>query len=279
MRDRIWLALRNSALLRALYALPFVSAIMKRASFVLVPPTHRSRVRVQSGPGRGLIVEINPRWEHAFWEGQYESKVQRLITELCKPGTVFFDVGANFGYYSLLATRCGASAIAFEPDARMAESLNIHARLNGMEGQIRIERKAVFSQDGEVFLEPTSDLTLHGNAHVQTLADARSGAIRIPCTTLDSYVAANGAPSLVKIDVEGAERNVLAGAESVFQDIRPPLLCEVHDHANEDFARSWLHKKRYEFSWLDSKDKFPRELFAWPHEKPAFGATLKSVQA
>src|SRR5689334_23428429 len=166
MRERAWRALRKSKLLRDLYSLPMISAVMKRASYVLVSPEHRSLVRVESGPGQGLILEINPRWEHALWDGVYESKVQGLVAELCRPGSVFFDIGANFGYYSMLATRCGASVVAFEPDPKMIESLLTHAKLNSLEGKFQLERKAVSCEGGEIFLDPSNEGTLHGNAHV-----------------------------------------------------------------------------------------------------------------
>ncbi len=92
---------------------------------MLVPSSRRVQMEVQSGPGKGLILDVNPRWEHPFLEGEYESEVQDWVMKICRPGVTFFDVGANFGYYSMLATRYGANAIAFEPDSANAQPLVI----------------------------------------------------------------------------------------------------------------------------------------------------------
>lgn len=267
MRDRLWLKLRRSRLLRRFYTFRIFSGPIKALSSLVVPSARKVRVQVLAGPGKGLVLQINPRWEHSLWEGTYEPVTQQLMERFCEPGVVFFDVGANFGYYSMLATRNGAQVIAFEPDPALAENLLLHTKLNGLQDRIQLQRIAVFSRAGEVYLDPAGENTAHGSAHVRTSAAPENGTVCVPCTTLDDFIRSHPAPGLLKIDVEGAESEVLKGAEETFESARPLVLCEVHDAINEEFIGSWLERKRYRTQWLDSSPQFPRQLFGWPVER------------
>jgi len=85
----------------------------------------------------------------------------------------------------------------------------------------------------------------------------------VSCTTLDKLSKTHPAPTLIKIDVEGAESEVLKGAEELFTHSRPHLICEVHDPGSASFVETWLNTKDYELRWLDGGD-FPRQLLATP---------------
>jgi hypothetical protein len=148
MREALWLRLRKSPFLRKFYAMQVFVAPMKGLSYLLVPSQEMGTLRVRSGPGRGLLFELNPRWEIPTWDGSYELEVQRVLQERLKPGSVLYDVGANIGFYSLLAARLGAQVFAFEPDVQNAESLARHARLNCLGAKIEVIRAAVFSTSG-----------------------------------------------------------------------------------------------------------------------------------
>jgi len=264
MREALWLRLRKSTLLRRLYAMQVFAAPMKSLSYLLVPPQKMQRLRVRSGPGRGLLFELNPRWEIPTWDGSYELEVQRALEERLKPGSVLYDVGANIGFYSLLAARQGAQVFAFEPDVQNAESLEHHARLNSLSAKIEVIRAAVFSTSGFVALEPADTARGHGNAHVGTDTEPSNSTVQVPCTTLDDFAQEHIGPDTIKIDVEGTESNVLEGAEKLFTQYRPHLICEVHDAANASFVDTWLKNRGYELSWLDSNKCFPRQLLATP---------------
>jgi FkbM family methyltransferase len=237
---------------------------MKRLSYLLVPSQEMRTLRVRSGPGRGLLFELNPRWEIPTWDGSYELEVQRVLQERLKPGSVLYDVGANIGFYSLLAARQGAQVFAFEPDVQNAESLESHARLNSLGAKIEIIRAAVFSTSGFVALEPADSARGHGNAHVGTNTKSLNPRVQVPCTTLDDFAREHSVPDAIKIDVEGAESNVLEGAEELFTLYRPLLICEVHDVANASFVDVWLKARGYELRWLDANNSFPRQLLAAP---------------
>src|SRR6202022_674895 len=262
MREMVWLRLRRLPLLRKLYAIPPLAGPLRWLSFQLMPAGETRPLRVRSGPGKGLMFNLNPRWETEFWEGSYEKTGQEFFQTHRKSGSVFYDVGANFGFYSLLAARCGARVFAFEPDVQNAQSLECHARLNSLETRIDIIRAAVYSSSGSINLEPASFERNHGNAHVVN-HPSRSGVV-VPCTTLDDFAREHAAPNVVKIDVEGAESEVLKGGERIFAESRPHLLCEVHDLANASFVETWLSTCGYEIRWLNENHELPRQLVATP---------------
>jgi len=210
-----------------------------------------------------LVFELNARWETAAWEGSYEQAAQEYLQKQLKAGSVFYDVGANFGFYSLLAARQGAHVFAFEPDVQNSESLERHARQNSLNAKIEIIRAAVYSKSGSIDLEPASFQRGHGNAHVVAV-DRSHPTVPVLCTTLDDFAREHVAPHVVKIDVEGAESEVLKGAEMVFAESRPHLLCEVHDPANASFVEAWLEARSYDIRWVEETDKLPRQLMATP---------------
>jgi len=264
MREALWLGLRRSPLLRRLYAIPAFLGPLRWLSFVLLPSYGTRPLRVRSGPAKGLVFELNPRWEMAVWEGCYEQAAQDYLQKQLRSGRVFYDVGANFGFYSLLAARQGAQVFAFEPDVQIADSLERHTHLNFLNARIEIVRAAVYSTSGLIALHPASCRQGHGNAHVGLDWEPSHSTVPVPCTTLDDFARRHDAPDVVKIDVEGTESEVLKGAEKVFAESRPHLLCEVHDAANASFVEAWLRDRSYDIRWLEETDKLPRQLLATP---------------
>jgi|ERR1700733_7217752 len=267
MRERLWLALRRSSLLRKLYALRPFTLPMRFAAFLLVPPSSRKRVRVQGGPAEGLLLEVDPRWEHTSWDGSYEPEALEAYLKLVKPGMLVFDVGGGFGFYALLAARAGANVIAFEPDPKNARSLAEHVTINGLEDRISIVQQAVYSKTGHVTLAVSGGVSTHRNPSVRAVGAGTAAELEVACTTLDDYLVSSEGPSLVKIDVEGAESDVLRGADRTIRVFRPVVLCEIHDGENALFAQNWLRERDYDYLWLEDAERFPKHLLASPRAR------------
>jgi FkbM family methyltransferase len=262
MRERFWLWLRTSRFVRELYDIPFLSTPMKVFSQLVVPSDARRMLRVRSGLAKGLIFELRPRWEIQLWEGQYERDIQRLLAEKLKPGSVVYDVGAGFGFYSVLAARLGAQVFAFEPEPYNAESLLRHARLNSLESSVELARAAVLEKSGFAQLVPAGQAKGHGSGHIVKNGKPEQEMITVPCTTLDDFAARNPLPNIIKIDVEGAESEVLRGAEQLFRLCQPDVICEVHDATNASFVFEWFSRRRYTLSWIENRANFPKHLVA-----------------
>lgn len=259
MRETLWLWCRRSALLRKLYKFPLARKPMTDLSYLLVPSRKKSLLRVRRGPGIGLMFEINPRWEIHVWEGDYELAVQQILVDRLMLGTVFYDVGAGFGFYSSLAARLGARVFAFEPDEENAKSLRRHAELNALTPRIEIVRVAVLATSGVTHFEPAPQERGHGNGQV---SEGRGQSIIVHCTSLDDFVSLNPLPNLIKIDVEGSESDVLRGAEELLDRCRPSVICEVHDAANALFVSDWFEGKRYSVEYIGNRGEYPIHLVA-----------------
>jgi len=237
---------------------------MTTLSYVLLPSYTQKTVEVQSGLGQGLLVTLNPRWEIAIWQGDYEAPVQATLQSLLGPGKVLYDVGGGIGFYSLLAARLGAQAVAFDPDRFNAGCIRHNARINSLASKISVCEMAVFSRSGTLRIEVASQSRGHGNAHVIANEMATPDLGETPCTRLDDFAKEHQAPDVIKIDVEGAESEVLKGAQKVLSSIRPHLICEIHDAVNAQAVSQLLETFGYEYRWLGSADSFPVQLAGTP---------------
>jgi hypothetical protein len=92
----------------------------------------------------------------------------------------------------------------------------------------------------------------------------RPGAYEVSCTRMDKLAEGLTPPNVIKLDVEGAESEVLKGAGRIF---RPVLLCEIHDDENARFAQEWLRERDYDCLWLEDEARFPKHLLASPRER------------
>jgi FkbM family methyltransferase len=192
---------------------------------------------VQIGPGAGLKIDMR-RASGAFDVGSSELPVQEWIVRQLAAGQTFYDVGANIGFFSLVAARQvgeSGNVIAFEPVPENADAIRRNADLNAFDWIIVVD-VAVSSSTGEAELV----LAEHpGGAALRSAAmppDA-TRCITVKTATLDSLVRRKDfpPPDVVKIDVEGAELRVLQGMAGVVQDHRPKIVCEV-DAATRDEA-------------------------------------------
>ncbi|MGH9369573.1 MAG: FkbM family methyltransferase [Thermoanaerobaculia bacterium] len=261
MREQLWLRLRNTPLLRHAYAVPGLRQLLSASSRLLVPSSRQRLLRVRSGLGEGLLLRLSPRWEVSLWQGTYEPEVQRLLDRLLRPGITFYDIGAGIGFYSFVAARRGAQVFAFEPDEKNARYIEEHGRMNGVLPGLQVIHKAVYSRTGEMSLHAARWERGHGNAAVNLDQPASTASLRISCVTLDHFAVEHPLPQLLKVDVEGAESEVLKGGTELFSAVRPDLLCEVHDSPNRAFVEDWLRLRGYTFRWLEGEETFPRHVF------------------
>jgi FkbM family methyltransferase len=179
-------------------------------------------------PARGLVLR-GVRADHVqAWglvRGLVEPSVQEAMRRHITKGAVVWDVGANLGFFSLVAARLGATVHAFEPVAQNAEKVRVNARVNGFEQAIEVHEVAVAAQAGRQPLLVVKDASWSHLAdrgvHAQT-ADV----VEVAVVSLDDLSTAP--PTFLKIDVEGSELAVLQGAERLLRDSHPVLVIEVH---------------------------------------------------
>ncbi|MCH8063650.1 MAG: FkbM family methyltransferase [Chloroflexi bacterium] len=144
------------------------------------------------------------------------------------PGWIVCDIGANIGWYSLLAaTKVGArgKVFAFEPAPEEFTRLERNVQLNGL-SNIALQRLAVSDTVGDAWLGPPGDA---GTTHLVSAGYAQARLIR--ATTLDRFVVDHALArlDLVKVDIEGAEGRFIDGARKALERFRPVLMIELHE--------------------------------------------------
>jgi FkbM family methyltransferase len=187
----------------------------------LVPPG--TPLPVLSGPLRGARW-ISTSSTHGCWLGLYERGLQRALCARLRPGDVVLDVGANAGFFTLLAARrvgAGGAVYALEPAPGNLARLRAHLALNGVRNAEVIEA-AAWETDGELAFAETEDPTA-GRV-------SPGGGRRVRTVSIDSLLRAGRIrePDALKIDVEGAECEVLRGAAALLESRRPALFLSTH---------------------------------------------------
>jgi len=200
--------------------------------------------------------------------GEYEPSIQQALSKYLKPGSVFYDVGAHIGIVSLFAARLvgkDGAVIAFGADPDNANRIEEQLRQN-MFDQIQVVPCAVWSSDGRLRFERASAQSSRNQGALAS-DPARSGknTIEVEAIALDDFVQRHNPPTLVKIDVEGAETDVLKGSEKIFAQVKPVLICEVHCQQAAHDVAEWLRQKAYSFEWLKDPLQLPCHLPARPH--------------
>jgi FkbM family methyltransferase len=186
---------------------------------------------VAAGEAAGLRLVAN----HAdpnFARGTYERPLQSFIAEHLAEGDVFYDIGANIGFFSLIAARRVGPAgrvYAFEPVPENAAAISRSARLNGFDA-VDVFNVAVGSNNGRTELMLARHIGGATLASVGPPPDLR-GTIEVEIVTIDTLIAQRGLrpPTLVKVDVEGAELEALTGMVATVRTHRPTVLYEVDD--------------------------------------------------
>jgi FkbM family methyltransferase len=186
--------------------------------------------RIKSGPAKGL--RFNPGASAVgFLFGTHDREVQHVLARLLHPGMTAYDIGANVGFTAVLAakqTTPDGRVVCFEPLEANAAQLHHNARLNGFD-HIAVRLEALGRQDGEAEFTLSHSPTWGRLAQAGATPDA-SGSTRVLVRSLDSIRANEGIapPEFIKMDVEGAEADVLAGAAGLLAEARPVMVIELH---------------------------------------------------
>ncbi|MBF6571126.1 MAG: FkbM family methyltransferase [Candidatus Binataceae bacterium] len=198
----------------------------------------RTVMRVRRGPARGLKW-IAGSATHGCWLGTYELEKQATLLRFVSPGMTIYDIGAQAGIYTLFFSKLsGASGrvYAFEPCPYEARFLVDHVRMNGL-ANVKIIQAAVAERTGFVGIS-----TGRGSCQNQICDDAAT-ALMVPCINLDTLDLPS--PDLIKIDVEGAESAVLAGAHRVLRETRPVIFVALHSIEQRAKCAALLRAARY----------------------------------
>lgn len=234
-----------------------MTSLRRLAKRALLP----RRVKVRTLPvglGRGLRMEIDFAHQTRFFLGRYETELDDVIRELARPGVTTFDIGAQFGYESLVIARLTAAPVL---------------AVECFEGSLAIlERNVAANPDlaplvdvvGAFVGEPSEVRGVGGFAE-RSVAWHREIS-DTPTVTLDELVAAHFAPGLVKLDIEGAELSALRGATRLLAEHRPAWIVEVHNARIDAGCRELLAEHGYEVEVVEQRSQ-PRHLRDAEHNR------------
>ncbi len=216
-----------------------------RHFLVIIPPN--TIVPIIQGPLRGKRWIIGAS-VHGCWLGSYEFHKQHEFIQRVKPGQTVYDIGANVGFYTLLASELVGSTgkvFAFEPLPRNLHYLVKHINLNHL-SNVEVCDWAVGDYDGSQYFDPGS------NPSMGHLAD--EGPIQVQLRTLDGLFDAPdfSPPDILKIDVEGAEDRVLNGARNILERYSPVLFIATHGQEQNRRCISILESLGYRLESLTS---------------------------
>ncbi len=176
-------------------------AAIRFAKQRLFPPGRVPRT-IPFGPWRGIRLVLDLNGQTQYFLGLYEHEVQRWLCRFCKKSRTFIDIGAAEGYYTLFVLKKTAvpKVIAFEPLDESRELLDRNLRLNGLSKSSRLE---ISTQFVGILNEP-------GHCSLDSIAET----VSFPCT--------------VKMDVEGAELEILRSASRFLKHPGSRWIIETH---------------------------------------------------
>jgi FkbM family methyltransferase len=265
------------------------SETFKNAIRTLVPRTVRNSLRSPSRSGKYLLdsamyslgakkrlnfsedgwsIICHPHAYRFAHENQILDPEQnaefRAFRSCCSAQMLLFDIGAHFGIFSLAAARIGGKAVAVDPSPLATRMIAAQSTLNGFEDRIRVLRAAVGSAEGSIEL-------LSSGAFSYGYFKAAKGRLKRDLTevrsvTIDSLATVFGAPTHIKIDVEGYEAEVLRGARKTLNSSSPRVFLELHsdiiraDGSDPNSVLEQLTDAGYTLYTLDGAD--------FPHTTP-----------
>ena len=177
---------------------------------------------------------LDDELQRQIYFGLYERPLTRHLRKVLRKGSVFYDIGANVGYFTLLASELvgGEGEVhAFEPVPANSELLARNIEQNTIQNVI-LNEIAVSSEPGTLTLF-LPDVAINTGWASIVPSDRRHQELQVPTIALDDYVSRVGvrSPDVIKIDIEGAEPRALAGMGALIRsEGAPDIAVEINSY-------------------------------------------------
>ncbi len=199
----------------------------------------RARLRkILLGSLRGARYTIDPSANLRDWIGVFnEPHLQRLLKRHLRHGDTVMDIGANWGFFTLLMARQVGDegrVLAFEAVPKTAVMLERHLEANRVTN-VEVFRKAVSNREGTVTLRVPSGGRNYSMASLHWhKSDPDAVLVEAESMVIDRHPEISAArPRFIKIDVEGAEGEVISGMSELLRRHRPTLFVECSEIGRE----------------------------------------------
>jgi FkbM family methyltransferase len=191
-----------------------------------------------------FFASCSAGWGFAYKSAdRFDPDLLRIATEILKPADVIWDIGANIGLFTLAAAVLSGKdgkVIAFEPDTWLVHLLRRTSAIQPVShAPIVVIPAAIGSTEALRSFSVISSsrafnaLTEYGLSQT----DSRDETQTVPCFSLDWLLGHLPPPRVIKVDVEGAELEVLRGGIRMLRDIRPMLILEVNPECRAELTR------------------------------------------
>lgn len=192
--------------------------------------------------------------------GTYERKQSNQFTSFCKTSKSFWDLGAHTGYYTLLYHfhNTGGQIFAFEPSELNIQLFKKHMELNKIQNY-KLFEDAVSDKEGSLSFKKTRTSVA---GKLDDAGETKVNVVRLSKLISEGKIQI---PDLVKMDIEGAEENVLRDMKEIFARTKPVLFVSTHGKQVHMNCVALLKEMGYKLKPLDRPDlEASREILAYP---------------
>jgi FkbM family methyltransferase len=222
-----------------------------------LPPSGTIKIKVREDADLKMITnQTSYVTKLLYWKGPDSFEYTPIFKSLISKCAVFIDIGANTGYYSLLAAILNRKikVIAFEPAQGPLFYLKNNIQLNDLEKTISVYPIALSNHSGtvdfyEVKNRKYSYLKYNLGGIGSLIEDSSKVVYSVKTEMLDSLLLENSFSGIdiIKIDTEGTENFILEGAEESIRKFQPIIICETLYHCIEDKLESIIKNHGYLF--------------------------------
>ncbi len=213
--------------------------------------------KIKEGPAKGLVFPLKLPDDKLFWTGLWEKEFAEQLSRATRQGGVCLDVGAYRGYFSGVMAVQGAGEVhCFEPNPDNIAKLERLAELNP-DLPLKVHQMALGDADGETEFVLMSEDTMGKLADSSFQRERSTGKrFKVKLCKLDTLVSEGKvpAPSVIKVDVEGAEKMFLEGAAASIEQSKPTILLEYHSGPLARECAAMLQSWGYSIEWLETDD-------------------------
>ena len=197
------------------------------------------RFRFHDPPGQ-LFGSVY--WRNLLLDTPYEYSVVKHLAQLTKryDSAEFLDVGAHYGYYTLYMSKLvgvSGKVYSFEPNEGYFDVLSRNVEINHLRN-VRLYQIALSDKRGNVVLETSKEFQSYGlTLERRKMRSAKPGELSVPALPFDQLgQEENILPNIVKIDVHGAEGNVIYGMRNSLKHSVEHLYCELHNEMCDGYT-------------------------------------------
>jgi FkbM family methyltransferase len=210
---------------------------------------------VDAGPAKGLVCPIVLPEDKGVWTGTYELQFVAAMADAVQDSDFCFDVGGWRGYFGgTMAVRGARRVVIFEPLQDNCERIRRLMDLNpSLPIQLVEAAAGKASGTAKFTIMPATSMGKLASSEFQAGMSSEEQ-ITVPVVSLDDWCAQTGNPfpNIVKIDVEGAELQVLEGAAKILKTARPTLFIEAHTRTLASGVAALLNQSHYRVTTLET---------------------------